>query len=92
MSVSDKIKTLLKVSKKKYKELSIDANLLRGKLQRNSFSFFDVLQLCQDCNARLTITTPDDTVISFTSKDLQESQSKLKQHNSKYNKPKSVKE
>lgn len=85
MSVSDKIKTLLKVSNKRYKELSIDANLLRGKLQRNSFSFFDVLQLCQDCNARLTITTPDDTVINFTSKDMQESKEILKEHNSKYN-------
>jgi DNA-binding Xre family transcriptional regulator len=74
MSVSEKIKSLLKLKSKKNKDLAeylhITPQSMRNKFNRGSFSADDLIKICDFLGCKLIIDAGDETKIAFTINDL----------------------
>ena len=77
--VSDKIKALLNMKGKKYKELAqlfnISEQAMRNKFARGSFSADELIQIANFLNCQLAFNIDDEQKIIFTMDDLRSSNS-----------------
>lgn len=77
--VSDKIKALLNMKGKKYKELAqlfnISEQAMRNKFARGSFSADELIQIANFLNCQLAFNIDDEQKIIFTMDDLRNSNS-----------------
>ena len=76
MSIKQKIKALLNVSNVQPKELAEALNVSEltavNRVSLGFRSISDLVRTCEHCNATLTITAKDGTVIPITIDDLEE--------------------
>lgn len=80
--VSDKIKALLNMKGKKYKELAqlfnISEQAMRNKFARGSFSADELIQIADFLDCQLAFNIDDEQKIIFTTDDLRSSNSEEK--------------